>query len=193
MGPIVTQQALERIEGYIDARRRRKARSWWSMAAATRCKGHEGGFFTGGTLFDHVTPRDAHLQGRDLRPGAGLRARARLRRGACSWSTSTSSATAWPASPATATSRASSRAACRSAWSASTCRSRCRWPGTASAAGRSSLFGDMHAYGEEGVRFYTKQKTRDAALAREHRQGRRVRDADVAVTPGAPAAGCVVC
>jgi malonate-semialdehyde dehydrogenase (acetylating)/methylmalonate-semialdehyde dehydrogenase len=30
----------------------------------------------GGTLFDHVTPDDAHLQGRDLRPGAGLRARA---------------------------------------------------------------------------------------------------------------------
>ena len=62
-------------------------------------------------------------------------------------------------SRATATSRASSRGASRSAWSASTCRSRCRWPGTASAAGRASLFGDMHAYGEEGVRFYTRQKS----------------------------------
>ena len=27
------------------------------------------------------------------------------------------------------------------------------------AAGKRSLFGDMHAYGEEGVRFYTKQKS----------------------------------
>jgi malonate-semialdehyde dehydrogenase (acetylating)/methylmalonate-semialdehyde dehydrogenase len=37
--------------------------------------------------------------------------------------------------------------------------SRCPWPGTALAAGSASLFGDMHAYGEEGVRFYTKQKS----------------------------------
>ncbi len=60
---------------------------------------------------------------------------------------------------ATATSRASSAAASRSAWSASTCRSRCRWPGTAFGGWKRSLFGDMHAYGEEGVRFYTRQKS----------------------------------
>src|SRR5438132_9057047 len=46
-----------------------------------------------------------------------------------------SSATAWPATPATAMSRVNSDAASRSAWSASMCRSRCPWPGTASAAG----------------------------------------------------------
>ena len=34
-----------------------------------------------------------------------------------------------------------------------------------------SLFGDHHAYGEEGIRFYALQE-RDAALARQHRQGR---------------------
>jgi len=51
------------------------------------------------------------------------------------------------------------RAACRSAWWASTCRFRCPWPGTALAGWKKSLFGDMHAYGEEGVRFYTKQKS----------------------------------
>jgi malonate-semialdehyde dehydrogenase (acetylating)/methylmalonate-semialdehyde dehydrogenase len=45
------------------------------------------------------------------------------------------------------------------AWSASTCRSRCPWPGTAFGGWKRSLFGDMHAYGEEGVRFYTKQKS----------------------------------
>ena len=53
---------------------------------------------------------------------------------------------------------------------------------------KKSLFGDMHAYGEEGVRFYTRAEVGDAALAREHRQGRRVRDADVEVgeREGAP-------
>ena len=132
-----------------------------------------------------VRPRDAddaHLQGRDLRPGAVAACACTTSPRRWIWSTRTSSATAWPASRATATSRASSRAASRSAWSASTCRSRCRWPGTASAAGSAALFGDMHAYGEEGVRFYTKQKIDHAALAREHRQGRGVRDADVEVT-----------
>ena len=43
---------------------------------------------------------------------------------------------------------------------------------------KKSLFGDMHAYGEEGVRFYTQAEERDAALAGDDRQGRRVRDAD---------------
>ena len=97
--------------------------------------GHEQGFFTGGTLFDHVTPQmkiyreeifgpvlscvrvpdfDAALK---LVNDARVRQRRRLLHAA------------------TATSRASSRAGSRSAWSASTCRSRCRWPGTASAAG----------------------------------------------------------
>ena len=32
---------------------------------------------------------------------------------------------------------------------------------------KTSLFGDMHAYGEEGVRFYTQAEVGDAALARE--------------------------
>ena len=41
-----------------------------------------------------------------------------------------------------------------------------------------SLFGDMHAYGEEGVRFYTQAEERHAALAGEDRQGRGVRHAD---------------
>ena len=34
-----------------------------------------------------------------------------------------------------------------------------------------SLFGDHHAYGEEGIRLLALQE-RDAALARQHRQGR---------------------
>ena len=43
---------------------------------------------------------------------------------------------------------------------------------------KSSLFGDMHAYGEEGVRFYTRQKSDHAALAGKHAQGRGIHHAD---------------
>src|SRR5205823_329108 len=50
----------------------------------------------------------------------------------------TRSATASPATRATATWRASSGGASRSGWSASTSRSRCRWRGTASAAGKAA-------------------------------------------------------
>ena len=55
MGPIVTQQALERIEGYIDIGVKEGARLVVD-GRGFKVPGHEGGFFTGGTLFDHVTP-----------------------------------------------------------------------------------------------------------------------------------------
>ena len=134
MGPIVTRQALDASSGYI-ALGVPKGAKLVVDGRGHKVAGHENGFFTGGTLFDHVTPEMRIYQEEIFGPvlacvrvpdfGEALR-----------WSTSTSSATAWPASPATATWRASSRGACRSAWWASTCRSRCRWPGTASAAGR---------------------------------------------------------
>ena len=53
----------------------------------------------------------------------------------CNCATITRSGTASPSSRATAAPRAPSRTGCRSAWSGSTCRSRCRWRSTPSAAG----------------------------------------------------------
>ena len=47
---------------------------------------------------------------------------------------------------------------------------------------KSSMFGDIHAYGEEGVRFYTRQKSVMQRWPAIDAQGRRVRDADVEVT-----------
>ena len=46
---------------------------------------------------------------------------------------------------------------------------------------KSSLFGDMHAYGEEGVRFYTRQKSVMQRWPAGAREGRGVRDADGAL------------
>ena len=43
-------------------------------------------------------------------------------------------------------------------WSASTCRSRCRSRTTRFGGWKSSLFGDLHMYGPEGIQFYTRAK-----------------------------------
>ena len=55
MGPVITREAKARIEGYIDLGVKEGAKL---VVDGRGCKvpGHEGGFFTGGTLFDHVTP-----------------------------------------------------------------------------------------------------------------------------------------
>ena len=103
--------------------------------------------------------RDAHLPGGDLRPGArvvrapdfagavrpGERARVRQRRRDLHPRRRRGARLRAPAS--------------RSAWSASTCRSRCRWRSTSFGGWKRSLFGDHHMYGPEGVRFYTRYKT----------------------------------
>ncbi|KND55068.1 Methylmalonate-semialdehyde dehydrogenase [Candidatus Paraburkholderia kirkii] len=55
MGPIVTRAALERIEGYI-AMGADEGAKLVIDGRGYKVPGHEDGFFTGGTLFDHVTP-----------------------------------------------------------------------------------------------------------------------------------------
>jgi malonate-semialdehyde dehydrogenase (acetylating)/methylmalonate-semialdehyde dehydrogenase len=55
MGPLVTQQHLDKVRGYVDsgvAAGRQAGRRW----AGLPVQGYEGGYFIGGTLFDHVTP-----------------------------------------------------------------------------------------------------------------------------------------
>ena len=87
MGPIVTRQALERIQGCIAAGVTEGAtlvvdgRIDPHTGAPFRVAGFENGYFIGGTLFDHVTTEHVDLPGGNLRPGAGGGARARLRRG----------------------------------------------------------------------------------------------------------------
>ena len=61
-------------------------------------------------------------------------------------------------SPTTGARPGGSRPRSRSAWSASTCRSRCRWPTTRSAAGRPRCSATPTCYGTEGVHFYTRGK-----------------------------------
>ena len=133
-GPVVSKAHKERIENYIQMGIDEGAELVVDGRGFT-LQGHEEGFFIGPTLFDHVKPTHAHLQGRDFRPGAADRPRRRLRRGGSRSRPSMNMATASPSSPATAMPRANSPRGSMSAWSASTCRSRCRSAITASAAG----------------------------------------------------------
>src|SRR6185503_18346120 len=56
MGPVITQEALQRIEGYIELGVKEGA-TLLVDGRGHKVSGHEHGFFTGGTLFDHVTPQ----------------------------------------------------------------------------------------------------------------------------------------
>ena len=68
-------------------------------------------------------------------------------------------ATASAASRATATWLASSHGVLRLAWSGVNVPIPVPMAWHGFGGWKRSLFGDMHAYGEEGVRFYTKQKS----------------------------------
>jgi malonate-semialdehyde dehydrogenase (acetylating)/methylmalonate-semialdehyde dehydrogenase len=78
MGPIVTAAAHQRITGYIEkgvAEGANLVVDGRDFDAGVTGDGCGEGFWMGGSLFDHVTPGHDHLQGGDLRSGAGVRAR----------------------------------------------------------------------------------------------------------------------
>ena len=199
MGPLVTGAAprqgerLHRLgvkEGAKLVRRRPRASS---------CQGTRTASSSAADAVRRREARDAHLPGGDLRAGAVGRARARLRRKRASSSTSTNSATAPRSSPATAdTARDFASRRRRSAWSASTCRSRCRWRSTASAAGSARSSATPHAR-HGGRALLHPPQDHDDALADRHPRRRRVCHADDGVRaacyarlPGEPVAGAVV-
>ncbi len=55
MGPLITAQHRDKVEGYVEIGEREGAKLLVD-GRGFRMQGYENGFFTGGTLFDHVTP-----------------------------------------------------------------------------------------------------------------------------------------
>jgi malonate-semialdehyde dehydrogenase (acetylating)/methylmalonate-semialdehyde dehydrogenase len=55
MGPLVTAQHRDKVHGYIDQGVAEGA-TLLADGRSFKMQGYEGGFFTGGTVFDHVTP-----------------------------------------------------------------------------------------------------------------------------------------
>ena len=152
MGPLVTAAHKAKVEGYIDQGVAEGAELVVDGRGLV-LQGYENGFYTGGTLFDRVTP--------DMSIYKEPRFSARCYRWCAStttpppanWSMNMSSATARRSLPAMATPPANSPAMSKSAWSVSMCRSRCRWPFTASVAGNARSSATITCMGRKGCAF----------------------------------------
>ena len=157
MGPIVTRQALERIEGYIDIGVEEGA-ALLVDGRGLKVPGHEGGFFTGGTLFDHVTPEMriykeeifgpvlSCVRVHDLKESVDLINAHEFGNGVSCFTSDGNVAREFSRRIQVGMVGINVPIPVPMAWHGF-------------GGWKRSLFGDMHAYGEEGVRFYTKQKS----------------------------------
>ena len=157
MGPIVTKQALERIEGYIDIGVAEGAQLVVD-GRGTKVAGHENGFFTGGSLFDHVTremriykeeifgPVLACVRVDNLTAAIELVNAHEFGNGVACFTSDGNVAREFSRRIQVGMVGINVPIPVPMAWHGF-------------GGWKRSLFGDMHAYGEEGVRFYTKQKS----------------------------------
>ncbi|MCC6349422.1 MAG: CoA-acylating methylmalonate-semialdehyde dehydrogenase [Candidatus Eisenbacteria bacterium] len=157
MGPIVTKQALERIEGYIEI----GAKEGAELVVDGRQRkfaGLEGGFFTGGTLFDRVTtsmriykeeifgPVLSCVRVKDLAEAVQLINGNEFGNGVACYTSDGHVAREFARRVQVGMVGINVPIPVPMAWHGF-------------GGWKKSLFGDMHAYGEEGVRFYTRQKS----------------------------------
>ena len=77
-GPMITRAHLEKVKSYVDIGVKEGAKLVVD-GRGFKLQGYENGNFMGGCLFDRRHAGNAHLQGRNLRPGAVRRARQGLR------------------------------------------------------------------------------------------------------------------
>jgi malonate-semialdehyde dehydrogenase (acetylating)/methylmalonate-semialdehyde dehydrogenase len=157
MGPIVTQQAKERIEGYIGLGVQEGAKLVVD-GRGYEVPGLEGGFFTGGTLFDHVTPSMRIYQEeifgpvlscvrvKDLAEAVQLVNEHEYGNGVACYTSDGNVAREFARRVQIGMVGINVPIPVPMAWHGF-------------GGWKRSLFGDMHAYGEEGVRFYTRQKS----------------------------------
>ena len=157
MGPIVTKQALDRIEGYIGVGVEEGAKLVVD-GRGLRVSGHEAGFFTGGTLFDHVTPSMRIYKEEIFGP---VLACVRVPDFASALDLVNSHEYGNGVSCFTGDGNVAREFARRIQVGMVGINVPIPVPMAWHGFGgwKKSLFGDMHAYGEEGIRFYTKQKS----------------------------------
>jgi malonate-semialdehyde dehydrogenase (acetylating)/methylmalonate-semialdehyde dehydrogenase len=157
MGPVVTRQALERIEGYI-ALGVEEGASLVVDGRGLKVPGHEEGFFTGGTLFDNVTPEMriykeeifgpvlACVRVKDFTEAVDLINAHEFGNGVACYTRDGHVAREFGRRIEVGMVGINVPIPVPMAWHGF-------------GGWKRSLFGDMHAYGEEGVRFYTRQKS----------------------------------
>jgi malonate-semialdehyde dehydrogenase (acetylating)/methylmalonate-semialdehyde dehydrogenase len=157
MGPIVTKQALDRICGYIEDGVRSGAKLLVD-GRGYRVPGHENGFWLGGTLFDHVTPEMriyreeifgpvlACVRVKDFAEAVELVNAHEYGNGVACFTRDGNVAREFARRIEVGMVGINVPIPVPMAWHGF-------------GGWKRSLFGDMHAYGEEGVRFYTRQKS----------------------------------
>jgi malonate-semialdehyde dehydrogenase (acetylating)/methylmalonate-semialdehyde dehydrogenase len=161
MGPIVTRAALERITGYVEqgvnegAKLLVDGRGFNGQEAGEGCA---GGFWLGGTLFDHVTPDMriykeeifgpvlACMRVNDFAEAVDLINAHEYGNGVSLYTRDGHVAREFGRRIQVGMVGINVPIPVPMAWHGF-------------GGWKKSLFGDMHAYGEEGVRFYTKQKS----------------------------------
>ena len=157
MGPLVTKEAKARVDAYIASGLGDGA----TLAADGRglsVKGHEQGFFTGGTLFDHVTPsmkiyREeifgpvlSCVRVADFEAALKLVNEHEFGNGVACFTSDGNVAREFARRVEVGMVGINVPIPVPMAWHGF-------------GGWKSSMFGDTHAYGEEGVRFYTRQKS----------------------------------
>jgi malonate-semialdehyde dehydrogenase (acetylating) / methylmalonate-semialdehyde dehydrogenase len=157
MGPVITKQALARIEGYIDIGVKEGAKLVVD-GRGLKVPQHEGGYFTGGTLFDRVTPAMRIYQeeifgpvlscvrANDFAEAVKLVNEHPYGNGVSCFTSDGNIAREFSRRIQVGMVGINVPIPVPMAWHGF-------------GGWKKSLFGDMHAYGEEGVRFYTKQKS----------------------------------
>jgi len=157
MGPIVTREARDRIEACIAAGVAEGAQLVVD-GRGHRVAGREAGFFTGGTLFDHVKPGMrlheeeifgpvlACMRVPDLDAALDLINRHPYGNGVSCYTRDGGVAREFSRRVQVGMVGINVPIPVPMAWQGF-------------GGWKQSLFGDMHAYGEEGVRFYTRQKS----------------------------------
>jgi malonate-semialdehyde dehydrogenase (acetylating) / methylmalonate-semialdehyde dehydrogenase len=157
MGPLVTKEAKVRVDSYIAS----GVGDGATLAADGRelsVQGHEEGFFTGGTLFDHVTPsmkiyREeifgpvlSCVRVADFEAALKLVNAHEFGNGVACFTSDGNVAREFARRVEVGMVGINVPIPVPMAWHGF-------------GGWKSSMFGDMHAYGEEGVRFYTRQKS----------------------------------
>lgn len=157
MGPVVTKEALQRIENYIAVGVEQGA-DLLVDGRGHKVEGHEQGFYIGGTLFDNVTPEMriykeeifgpvlACVHVPDLGAAIDLINKHEFGNGVSCFTSDGHTAREFARRIQVGMVGVNVPIPVPMSWHGF-------------GGWKRSLFGDMHAYGEEGVRFYTKQKS----------------------------------
>lgn len=157
MGPVITADALKRIESYIASGVEQGARLLVDGRNLT-VAGNEDGFFVGGTLFDHVTP-DMKIYQEEIFGPVLVCVRCSSLDEAIELINNHAfgNGVSLYTSDGHAAREFGRRIQVGMVGINVPIPVPMAWHGFG--GWKKSLFGDMHAYGEEGVRFYTKQKS----------------------------------